>query len=115
MSYDPATGRLSQIDDTTVGTINASAYDADGVLTRESFQTAGLDLILNYDEAGDVVERTYRKTTNCSSSCDWLDWTSAASIHGQWLAQTGTDGARSYTYDARGRLTQAQDQPIGTT
>ncbi|HEX7299232.1 MAG TPA: RHS repeat-associated core domain-containing protein [Solirubrobacteraceae bacterium] len=111
MTYDATTGRLAQINDTTVGVINASAYDADGVLTRQSFQTAGLDLVLGYDETGDLVQRTYRKTSNCSSSCDWLAWTAAPSIHGQWLSQTGSDGARTYAYDAMGRLTQAQDQP----
>jgi RHS repeat-associated protein len=115
MTYDATTGRLAEINDTTMGRITAAAYDADGTLTRETFQTAGLDLILRYDEAGGMVQRTYRKTTNCSASCDWLDWQAAPSIHGQWLTQTGTDGARTYAYDASGRLTQAQDYPTGAT
>jgi YD repeat-containing protein len=58
-------------------------------------------------------KRTYRKTSNCSSSCDWLDWQAAPTIHGHWLTETGTDGTRTFAYDAAGRLSQAQDRPTG--
>jgi RHS repeat-associated protein len=115
LTYDTTTGRLAEVNDATVGRMTASAYDADGQLTRETFQTAGLDLVLRYDETGDAVQRTYRKVTNCASACDWLDWQAASSVHGQWLSQTGTDGTRTYAYDASGRLTQAQDQPTGSS
>ncbi len=113
LTYDATTGRLTQANDSALGVIVATGYDADGNLTRESFQTAGLDLIQAYDETGDPVRRTYRKTSNCSTACDWLDWQAASSIHGQWLNETGTDGVRNYTYDAVGRLSRAEDRPTG--
>ena len=59
------------------------------------------------DENGQL---TARVDTNAGA---WLSDTITPSIFGQWLHHAGVAGAQDYTYDAAGRLTQAQDTPTG--
>ena len=43
----------------------------------------------------------------------WYEDIASLSIHGQWLAQNTTQGRDTYAYDSLGRMTQAQETPIG--
>ena len=110
-TYDSVTGSLARIDDTS-GAAFTGTYNADGNLLTQTLPN-GLEQRNTYDSTGDLVHRAYVKTSNCTANCTWLDFGGARSIHGQWLALTGTTGLQSYAYDAAGRLKQAQDTPSG--
>jgi RHS repeat-associated protein len=111
-NVDPR-GVLTKITDSQAGTFTA-AYDADGALTTETYAN-GMDARTTYDATGDAVERAYVKTTNCSSSCTWLDDTQVSSVHGQWLSHGNTQlsSSQDYAYDAAGRLTLVKDTKSG--
>src|SRR5206468_4037389 len=50
--------------------------------------------------------------TAMAGSLAWLPTEIAIpSIHGQWMEDTNATGRRSYSYDADGRLTRADDTP----
>ncbi|WP_234467784.1 DNRLRE domain-containing protein [Streptomyces sp. MBT62] len=93
--------------DSVAGTF-AAAYDADGDLTTESLP-GGYTLTVGQDETGAETSRVYTQdsdgTVVASDSTD-------ESVHGQVVDDTDTAGqtrARSYSYDAAGRLTRADD------
>jgi YD repeat-containing protein len=93
--------------DSVAGTY-AATYDADGDLATESLP-GGYTLTVIQDETGAEISRVYTQdsdsTVVASDSAD-------ESVQGQVVADTDTTGqtrARSYTYDATGRLTRADD------
>ena len=110
--YDSISGELTTVDDPQLGRISAS-YDADGRVTAEVFETPTVTATTAYDEAGTAIQRTYTKGGSCSQNCTWLDDSATSSIHGQWLAHTGTLSGQAFSYDAAGRLTRVQDTPAG--
>jgi len=111
MRYDPASGLLVELEDSSVGTFTA-AYDADGSMTEELLPN-GLNAQSTYDETGAPVALSYNKITNCSLECTWLQFSAKRSIYGQVLAQEGTLSAEQYSYDKAGRLTLAKETPQG--
>ncbi|MEV8548065.1 DNRLRE domain-containing protein [Streptomyces sp. NPDC051572] len=93
--------------DSVAGTFTAT-YDADGDLTTESLP-GGYTLSVGQDETGAEVSRVYTQdsdgTVLASDSTD-------ESVQGQVVADADTAGqtrSRSYSYDAAGRLTRADD------
>ncbi|TMR94011.1 RHS repeat protein [Nonomuraea basaltis] len=90
--------------DSVAGTFTAT-YDSDGMVDKQTLP-GGVTYTSFWDEAGNLVERDYRRTGGELLLYDWVD----ASIHDQWVSRTGTGGGwQDYTYDAAGRLTMAQD------
>ena len=110
-TYDSTTGLPTGLADSAAGSFSAT-YDADGELLTETLPN-GLRAENTYDETRELVHRSYVKVTNCASNCTWLDFGGSRSIHDQWLSLSGTLGSQSYTYDAAGRLTRANDTPSG--
>ncbi|MFE2584583.1 DNRLRE domain-containing protein [Streptomyces sp. NPDC059378] len=105
-SKDPR-GLETSRTDSVAGTF-AATYGADGELTTESLP-GGYTLTVAQDETGAETSRIY--TEDSDSTVIASDSTSE-SIHGQVVADTNTAGQtrdRSYTYDAPGRLTRADD------
>jgi len=110
-TYDAVTEDLTRLEDSAAGAFDAT-YDADGRLVTEGLPN-GLTATTAYDEAGAPVSRTYDKTTGCSSSCRWMQFTVKESIHGQWRRQDSTLSGQDYVYDSAGRLTEVRDTPSG--
>ncbi len=105
-------GRLTSLSDSAAGTFTAR-YDADGQLTTQGYP-GGLEARTSYDPTGSPAELAYVKTSNRTTQCTWLDFQATPSIHGQILDQASSLSTQDLTYDAAGRLTQAQDTPVGT-
>lgn len=111
LTYDTTTGLLAQLTDSAAGTFTAT-YDAEGNLVTAGYPN-GMSVNHTLDATGDEVGVEYVKTTHCSSGCTWYSEVQTPSIHGQAMSQTSTLSSESYTYDATGRLTKAQDTPAG--
>ena len=110
-TYDPTTGFETKLVDSAAGTFTGS-YDAEGDLLTAGYPN-GMNVNHAFDAAGEETGVEYVKTTHCTTGCVWYSETEAPSIHGQALSETSTLASESYTYDAAGRLTQAQDTPAG--
>ncbi|MFF2521445.1 DNRLRE domain-containing protein [Streptomyces liangshanensis] len=86
----------------------AATYDADGDLTTESLP-GGYTLTIGQDEIDAAISRVYtRDSDNTVVASDTVD----RSVQGQATTDTDSNGqtrARSYSYDAAGRLTRADD------
>ncbi|MFF3375871.1 RHS repeat-associated core domain-containing protein [Streptomyces sp. NPDC002680] len=93
--------------DSVAGTF-AATYDADGDLTTQALP-GGYTLTIGQDETGAETSRVYtRDSDNSVIASDSTD----ESIQGQVVADANTSGqsrSRTYTYDAAGRLTRAED------
>ncbi|MGW0950021.1 DNRLRE domain-containing protein [Streptomyces sp. NPDC002623] len=93
--------------DSAAGTLT-SAYDADGRLTGQTLP-GGYTATFSQDETGAETSRVYtRDSDGTVVAADATDHT----VHGQTVTETGSNGqtrTRSYTYDAAGRLTRADD------
>ncbi|MDT9698293.1 DNRLRE domain-containing protein [Streptomyces sp. P17] len=93
--------------DSVAGTFTAT-YDADGDLATQSLP-GGYTLTVTQDETGAETSRVYtRDSDNTVVASDTVD----ESVQGQVVADANTAGqtrARTYTYDATGRLTRADD------
>ena len=121
LSYDQngeRRGLLTTVADSTAGSFTAM-YDADGSLLDEHLPN-GLDECLTYDSIGDVIDQLYQSGGVCGATgtTTKLEYGANVDIHG---ATVGTNGigtgglatAEGYTYDAAGRVTQAQDTLAG--
>ncbi|MDT9696592.1 hypothetical protein RMT89_11720 [Streptomyces sp. P17] len=92
--------------DSVAGTFTAS-YDADGELATESLP-GGYTLTVTQDEAGTETSRVYTKDSDGTVvASDTVDH----SVHGQVVTGANTAGQSRtrYSYDAAGRLTEADD------
>ncbi|MFD6555244.1 hypothetical protein [Streptomyces sp. NPDC058398] len=99
--------------DSVAGTFKAT-YDANGALATEQLP-GGYTLTVTQDETGAQTSRVYAKDSDSTVvASDIVD----RSIQGQTVNDTDTGGlthSRTYTYDATGRLTRADDTaPDGT-
>lgn len=93
--------------DSVAGTFSAT-YDSDGDPATEALP-GGYTLTISQDETGTETSRVYTKD---SDSTVVASDTADHSVQGQIVADTDSNGqtrARGYTYDAAGRLTQADD------
>lgn len=111
MHYDEASGVLTSMEVSGVGTFTAS-YNADGSLVKEALPN-GITMENTYDETGAATGRTYTKTASCGTSCTWLSFSLRNSIDNQILSEEGTLEKNSYRYDKAGRLIEAQETPAG--
>jgi DNA-binding beta-propeller fold protein YncE len=109
-AYDPTTGALTELIDSTAGVFKAS-YDAEAKLESETYPN-GMIATYTYSAAGAATALSYEKP-NCSSACTIYSDQLASSIHGEALAEQTTLEQMSYAYDSIGRLTQAQETPAG--
>ncbi|MGW5651541.1 DNRLRE domain-containing protein [Streptomyces humi] len=103
---DPRGLETSRTD--SVAGIFAATYDADGDLTTESLP-GGYTLTVGQDETGAETSRVY---TQDSDSTVVASDSTDESVQGQVVADTDTAGqtrSRSYSYDAAGRLSRADD------
>lgn len=110
-TYDPTTGFLTKLVDSAAGTFTAS-YDTEGNLLAEGYPN-GMNANYTYSQTGTPTSLEYVKTTDCTEKCTWFSDAAVLSIHGQWLEQTSTLSHQTYSYDAVGRPTQAQNTPAG--
>lgn len=111
-TYDKTSGELTQLVDVGAGTFTA-AYDVQGKMTSESYPN-GMTAYDTYSPSGAATAIEYKKLTHCTENCVWFKDTITPSIHGETISQTSTLAEEpSYTYDAAGRLTQAQEIPAG--
>jgi RHS repeat-associated protein len=109
--YDAATGSVVGLTDSAAGTFTAS-YNADGAMISRGLPN-GLTAASTLNAAGEIMRLTYTKASNCGASCTWLDSEVTRSAGGRILSESGTLGAKSYSYDILGRLTKAAETPSG--
>jgi RHS repeat-associated protein len=109
--YDAVTGLPVELEDSAAGKFTAT-YDADGNLVKRGLPN-GLTAETTYNEAGEPMHLTYTKSSFCGTSCTWLDFGLERSVTGQILREAGTLGTDAYSYDKAGRLTSAQETPLG--
>jgi RHS repeat-associated protein len=110
-SYDPKSGLLIELEDSSAGTFTA-AYDADGNMVERGLPN-GLVAKTTYDEAGAPTKLAYTKVASCAEKCTWLEESNERSIYGQILSQTSLGSSRQYSYDKAGRLKLVKDTPQG--
>jgi YD repeat-containing protein len=117
LTYDPVSGLLAQLVDSQAGAFLAHTYDADGNLTRSS-SPGGILATTSYDPAGAATALAYRRDpANCPAGpasdiadpCALIDFAVGESVHGQWITDTYPLTARTYYYDAAGRLVRTHD------
>lgn len=112
-SYDTTTKMRTKLVDSAAGTFTA-AYDAEGALMSVVYPN---NMCANYtrDAAGETTAVKYIKTSNCAESepAVWYSDARSSSIRGEMLSQSSTLASETYTYDAAGRLTEAQETPAG--
>ena len=112
--YNETTGALSELVDSAAGTFKTE-YDVEGKLTSETYPNA-MTATYTHNQVGETTGIEYNKTVHCEKTCPevWFSVTIVPSIHGETLKQASTLSEEpSYTYDAAGRLTQAQEIPAG--
>jgi RHS repeat-associated protein len=105
-TYDDRDLEISRTD-SVAGTFTAT-YDADGDLATQTLP-GGYTLAVAQDETGTETSRVY---TRSSDSTVIASDNADHSVHGQTVADVDSNGqtrSRSYTYDAAGRLTRADD------
>jgi RHS repeat-associated protein len=114
-AYNTTTGFLAELADPAAGTFTGT-YDVEGRLLTEGYPN-GMNANYSYSQTGEATGLAYEKTTDCTERCVWFSESVAPSIHGQDLSQTdtvaGETSTNNYTFDAAGRLTQAQETPSG--
>lgn len=111
-TYDTTTGYPAKVTDSVAGTFTATGYDADGDLTAETLP-GGYTLAQNYNTVGAPTDRTYTDSSNTTVLDDQADYTVLGTESGH-TENNGAPTATGYTYDAAGRLTQAQDDTGAT-
>src|SRR4029077_2881777 len=111
--YDATTKMRTQLVDSAAGTFTA-AYDLE-VGLMSVFYPTGMCANYTRDAAGETTAIKYIKTSNCAESepAVWYSDTRLSSIRGEMLTQSSTLASEKYTYDAAGRLTEAQETPAG--
>lgn len=87
----------------------AAGYDSDGRIISQTDPNS-VTTALSRNENGQLTSRV-----DTQGGSGWLSDTIVPSINGQWLQHDGVAGAQDYTYDAAGRLSQAQDTSTGGT
>ncbi len=113
-SYDPTSGRMTQLVDSGAGTFTA-AYDVAGNMTSESYPNKMTEAYTR-NSVGAVTGVEYTKTAHCASTCPerWFGDSLAPSIHGEALKEASTLSEEpKESYDAAGRLTEVQEIPAG--
>ncbi|MFD6548553.1 DNRLRE domain-containing protein [Streptomyces sp. NPDC058398] len=111
-TYDSTTGYPATVTDSVAGTFTAAAYDADGDLTAETLP-GGYSLAKTYDTMGAPTGRTYTDSSHTTVLDDQADYTILGTEAGH-AENNGASTSTGYTYDAAGRLTQAQDDTGAT-
>ena len=110
-SYDPTTGYMTKLVDSSAGTFTAT-YNIEGKMLTEGYPN-GMTATYTYNQVGEPTSLVYEKTTHCSSKCTWFSDTIVPSIHGQWLTEVSSLSTENYNYDTDGRLTEVQETPVG--
>jgi YD repeat-containing protein len=109
--HDATTGMLTELLDSAAGKFTAT-YDVEGKPLTQSYPN-GMTASYLYNAVGQATQVEYVKTTHCSSSCTWFSDAIIPSIYGETRSQASTLSSESYTYDAIGRLSKAQETPAG--
>ncbi|MEU9734450.1 DNRLRE domain-containing protein [Streptomyces sp. NPDC048002] len=100
------TGTVKSLTDSVAGTFTGT-YDADGTLVSETLP-GDFTLTVSTDPAGQLTGRAYTRSDGTVVASDTAGYT----VTGRQAGHTQTDGSTTqtdYTYDSRGRLTQAAD------
>jgi len=109
-TYDSTTGYPTKATDSVAGTFTATAYDAD--LAAETLP-GGYSFTQTYNTIGAPTSRTYTDSANATVLGDHADYTILGTESGH-TENNGASTSTGYTYDAAGRLTQAQDDTGAT-
>ncbi|NEB90593.1 DNRLRE domain-containing protein [Streptomyces bauhiniae] len=100
-------GLATSVTDSVAGTFT-TRYDADGAVVTQTLP-GGYTMARTTDPTGAETAKVYTRT---SDGTVLVSDSVTLTVHGQRATHTGTPGvtaSQSFTYDAAGRLTQAQD------
>ncbi|WP_416960786.1 DNRLRE domain-containing protein [Streptomyces sp. Agncl-13] len=106
-TYNATTGLPATLTDSVAGTFTATGYDANGNLTGETLPS-GYKLTQSYNSVGEQTSKDYDDSSGTAVVHDQADYT-AAGAEADHSENNGASTNTGYTYDAAGRLTQAQD------
>jgi tripartite motif-containing protein 71 len=112
-AYDPTTGALNKLVDSSAGTFTAT-FDVEGHIDTETYPN-GMTATYIRNSVGQATGIEYVKTTHCAKTCPeiWFSETEVPSIEGQALTRTNTLTSDTYSYDNAGRMTEATEEPVG--
>jgi streptogramin lyase len=112
-SYDATTKLRTKLVDSSAGTFTA-AYDIEGNVTSVSYPYS-MCANYSYNSVGESTNVQYTKSSNCAESepALWYSDTRIPGMRGELFSQSSTLASENYTYDAAGRLTEAQETPTG--
>ncbi|MFC1402814.1 MULTISPECIES: RHS repeat-associated core domain-containing protein [Streptacidiphilus] len=108
-----AAGLMTSMTDPVAGTISAQ-YDSDGNLYAEQLP-GSVTLQVSRDQTGAVTARTYTRSDGTVITSDTATFTIAGQEATHSSTAPGIGAEQAYTYDAAGRLTQADDTEGSTT
>jgi len=111
MHYDEASGALTSMEVSGVGTFTAT-YDADGDLIERGLPN-GLTAKTTYNQADEPTGLAYTKSSSCGESCTWYEESLERSAEGEILADSGTLVANRYKYDHAGPVDLSHGTPTG--
>jgi YD repeat-containing protein len=109
-SYDPTSGFLTKLLDTSAGTFTAS-YNSEGKMLTEGYPN-GMTSTYSYDSLGRPTNLEYEKTTHCSEKCILFSDSEAYNAGGQVAYQASSLASENYTYNESGQLTKTQETPV---
>ncbi|HXB63485.1 MAG TPA: 6-bladed beta-propeller [Solirubrobacteraceae bacterium] len=112
-TYNTTTGSLEKLEDSAAGTFTAN-YDVEGKMISEIYPN-GMCANTAYNSIGEATSLEYLKTRNCAEkeAPVWFSDSVVPSIYGETLQQTSTLAKEKFKYDNAGRLTEAQETPVG--
>jgi YD repeat-containing protein len=112
-AYDPTTGALYKLVDSSAGTFTAS-FDAEGHIASETYPN-GMTATYHRSSVGQTTGIEYVKATHCAKTCPeiWFSENEVPSIEGEALTRTNTLTSNTYSYDAANRLIQTTEEPVG--
>ncbi|WP_338675262.1 DNRLRE domain-containing protein [Streptomyces sp. SCSIO 30461] len=114
-SYQSLTGQPTGMHDSALGSTGdvSASYDSDGRLYKQRLPW-NIDVEYNLDPTGNETSRYWHWESGWTIQGESV----SENIHGQVVSRTTYTGGgayQSYTYDAAGRLTKADDTQAGVT
>ncbi len=112
-TYSATTKAMIKLEDSAGGLFTAS-YDTEGKLTSETYPN-NTCAAYTYNAMGEATHMEYTKTATCGEAGApvWFFESKIPSVRGETMSRVSSLASESYTYDTLGRLTEAQETPVG--
>jgi RHS repeat-associated protein len=111
VTFDPASGLVTNLEVSGVGTLTAR-YDADDDLVETTLPN-GITAKKTYNAVGNPMSLSYTKTSSCGESCTWYEESIERAADGRIVTDTNSLASDRYIYDKDGRLSESFETPAG--